>query len=208
MLEQRQTTPDEENLDVSDLNGLFDPLNEDSDDAGSDDEELTSEPLFSALLRQTIRQLWDSDPVVLDFVDYVAGPISDHLGHVTAKGGDFVIDKAAEGADVTRYQADQSMRAHLINGLFPVLHIAHTLQAWGAPQFRYYDDTVRRIFIAGYVLHDLAKVAGSGCRAGSRGLKPLDGKCRPAPHGRSGNLPPMVHSAGSRLVSKAARRHG
>jgi len=49
--------------------------------------------------------------------------------------------------------------AHLVNGLFPVLHVARLLQEWRAPQFRVYDDTLRRVFIAGYVLHDYLKAA-------------------------------------------------
>ena len=119
---------------------------------------LADEPLFSTLLRHVVKQLWRGDAVMQDFVTYVAPLISDQLAHVTAKGGNFVLAKLEEGVDVSRYQDDQSMRAHLINGLFPVLHVASTLQHWDAPQFRYYDDTVRRVFIAGYVLHDWLKL--------------------------------------------------
>mgnify|MGYP001340731736 CR=1 FL=1 len=124
----------------------------------ADIEELAPEPLFSSLLRRAVVQLWGADPVMHDFVTYVAPLLSDQLGHVTAKGGDFVLAKLEEGVNVSRYQDDQSMRAHLVNGLFPVLHVASTLQNWGAPQFRYYDDTVRRVLIAGYVLHDWLKL--------------------------------------------------
>ena len=56
------------------------------------------------------------------------------------------------------YTHDQSLRAHLINGLFPVLHIAGRLKAWGAPQLKYLDDRARRLFMAGYVLHDWLKL--------------------------------------------------
>lgn len=133
-------------------------------------EGLADEPLFAALLRQVVQQLWRDDPVMQDFVTYVAPLLSDRLGHVTAKGGDFVLTKLEEGADVSRYQHDQSMRAHLINGLFPVLHVASTLQQWDAPQFRYYDDTVRRVFIAGYVLHDWLKLPTVDQELASHGL--------------------------------------
>jgi CRISPR-associated protein Csc3 len=50
------------------------------------------------------------------------------------------------------------MRGHLINGLLPVLHVGKTLAEWEAPQFRFYDDEVRRLFIAGYILHDWLKL--------------------------------------------------
>ena len=129
-------------------------------DKGPEEEiSLAPEPLFSALLRDVIVKQWPDDKVMADFVEYVAGPISDHLGHVGAKGGEFVIERRAKGLKVDeRYIYDQTMRGHLINGLFPVLHLAKRLQAWNAPQFRVYDDRVRRIFIAGYVLHDYLKL--------------------------------------------------
>ena len=56
------------------------------------------------------------------------------------------------------YKRDQSFRAHLINGLSPVLDIAHPLKTWGAPRLRYLDDRARRLFMAGYVLHDGVKL--------------------------------------------------
>ena len=119
---------------------------------------LAPEPLFSALLRDVIAKLWPGDAVMADFMDHVVAPLSDHFGHMGAKGGEFVEERRAKGLRVDeRYVPDQTMRAHLVNGLFPVLHVAQTLQAWGAPQFRAYDDTVRRLFIAGYILHDYLK---------------------------------------------------
>ncbi|MBV7337665.1 type I-D CRISPR-associated protein Cas10d/Csc3 [Chloroflexi bacterium TSY] len=131
---------------------------DDEDRLGAENNAHNAEPLFTTLLRGSIHQLWADDPVMLDFVDHVATPLSILLGHKTAKGGDFVLEKLAEGADVSRYRDDQSMRAHLVNGLFPVLHIARTLHSWRVPTLRRYDDTVRRIFIAGYVLHDWVKL--------------------------------------------------
>ncbi len=119
---------------------------------------LAPEPMFSALLRQAAAKLWGDDPVMTDFVMQVAPNLSELLGHVAAKGGDFVEQMKAAGKNTERYGDDQSMRSHLVNGLFPVLHVSQTLQRWGAPQFRRYDDTVRRIFIAGYVLHDWLKL--------------------------------------------------
>jgi CRISPR-associated protein Csc3 len=110
-------------------------------------------------LRDVVARQWPEDDVMADFVEQVAGPISDHLGHFGAKGGEFVVERRAQGLKVdARYIPDQTMRGHLVNGLFPVLHLAKTLQAWKAPQFRAYDDTVRRVFIAGYVLHDYLKL--------------------------------------------------
>jgi CRISPR-associated protein Csc3 len=122
---------------------------------------LAEEPLFAALLRQAVAKLWPDDIVMADLMTHVVGPLSDHLAGVGAKGGDFVLERQAAGQKVEeRYANDQSLRAHLVNGLFPVLHVARELQAWEAPQFRYYDEGTRRLFIAGYVLHDFVKLPG------------------------------------------------
>ena len=123
--------------------------------------EIADEPLMTVLLRGVVTKLWQGDAVMLDFVNYVVAPLSEQLGHVAAKGGEFAEEHLNAGKQgVERYIADQSMRAHLLNGLFPVLNIARTLQTWGAPQFRAYDESTRRVFIASYVLHDFLKLPG------------------------------------------------
>lgn len=123
---------------------------------------LALQPMFSELLQVVTDELWPADSVMAEFVAQVVPQISALFGHVAAKGGFFAEAQQSLGrAGVARYLADQSMRAHLINGLFPVLHVAQALQNWGAPQFRAYDEKTRRIFIAGYVLHDYLKFPAS-----------------------------------------------
>lgn len=130
-----------------------------------------AEPLFAALMRDVVQKLWPQDAVMADLVEHVVGPISDLLGHVGAKGGEFVVQREEEGLTIDqRYTRDQSQRAHLINGLLPVLHVARTLRDWGAPQFRMYDDVLRRLFIAGYVLHDYLKLPGVDTELAAAGL--------------------------------------
>ncbi len=123
---------------------------------------IASEPLLVSLMRQVVEKIWTGDVVMADFVQHVLQPLSEQLGHVAAKGGEFAEIHRQEGRKgVERYSADQSMRAHLLNGLLPVLHIARLLKEWGAPQFRAYDEKTRRLFIAGYVLHDFLKLPGT-----------------------------------------------
>lgn len=120
---------------------------------------LADEPLLVALLRQTVAKLWPNDTVMVDFVNHVAGPISELLGARGAKGGNFVEKQRKDGKEGTeRYSLDQSFRAHLLNGLFPVLNIVRILIKWNAPRLRYLDEKARRLFIAGYVLHDWLKL--------------------------------------------------
>ncbi len=144
--------------------GQYDFLAEDYEDSVENElpeaEEtiLAPEPLFAAVMRQAVQQVWENDPIMTDFVNYVVQPLSDWLGHESAKGGDFAAEHLAQGKDAARYAADQSMRGHLVNGLLPVLHVGKILTGWQAPQFRLYDDETRRLFMAGYILHDWLKL--------------------------------------------------
>lgn len=146
---------------ADDLQDLFDqPLEDETPFAGKEKPaEIAAEPLLSALMRGVVEKLWPGDAVMRDFVQHVLPPLSEQLGHKSAKGGEFAAKHLAEGRrGAERYAADQSMRAHLLNGLLPTLRIARTLADWGAPQFRTYDDATRRVFIAGYMLHDYLKL--------------------------------------------------
>ncbi|GAB4459580.1 MAG: hypothetical protein Kow0070_14720 [Anaerolineales bacterium] len=120
---------------------------------------IAEEPLLVALMREVVEKRWPGDEVMRDFVNRVLQPLSEELGHKAAKGGAFAAQHLAEGREgAERYAADQSLRAHLLNGLLPTLHVARLLKGWGAPQFRAYDDAMRRVFIAGYILHDYLKL--------------------------------------------------
>jgi CRISPR-associated protein Csc3 len=117
---------------------------------------LAPQPLFQALFMQSIPA---QDTVLQDFARCIVGQLSDHFALKAAKGGAFFRQKEAEGAENTeRYQRDQSLRAHLINGMLPALHIARYLHQWHAPNLRDWDDTTERLFIAGYMLHDFTKI--------------------------------------------------
>ena len=146
-------------------------LEDDEDDYGVDDDtaevstavrEPIHEPLFSWLLRQAVGQLSPEDNVLHDYVTHVAPHLSEHLALKTAKGGRaFLQQRRDEGAteqQLDRYRHDQSLRAHLVNGLLPVIAIAHTLHTWGAPRFSQWDETTYRLFCAGFTLHDWGKL--------------------------------------------------
>ncbi|MEZ4684297.1 MAG: hypothetical protein R2932_59805 [Caldilineaceae bacterium] len=49
----------------------------------------------------------------------------------------------------------------------------------GCTQFRYYDDTVRRVFMAGYVLHDWLKLPEVEAELATHG-EPRRGQSRSA----------------------------
>lgn len=160
----------------------------DKPSAAADEATFAREPLFSALLKRVIQQQdeqsGEPDIVLRDYVELVAPQLSLLLAHKTAKGGNFVIDKRAEGVseeELKRYGDDQSMRAHLINGLFPVARIAKLLKAWGVLKLRqYFDEAAYRLFCAGYTLHDWLKLPDVDAELEAHGLD--HAKVNPAVH--------------------------
>ncbi len=122
---------------------------------------LADEPLFVWLLRQAVYKTNPDDTVLQEYVNLVAPNLSEHLALKTAKGGKFVAERRAEGMSedkIERFRRDQSLRAHLVNGLLPTIRIAKTLQAWGLPRFRHWHERTYRLFCAGYTLHDWVKL--------------------------------------------------
>lgn len=123
--------------------------------------QLDDQPLFAWLLQESVRKTAPDDVVLADFAHYVAAPLSEHLALKTAKGGHFAQEKLREGKsaeEVARYGKDQSLRAHLVNGFLPVAHIARLLKQWEAPRFNFWNETVYRVFCAGYIMHDWVKL--------------------------------------------------
>lgn len=120
---------------------------------------LAPEPLFALLLRDAIEP---DDLVLADYARLVVPPLSAQLGHSAAKGGAFAVRKREAGApaeEVERYGDDQSMRAHIVNGLLPAARVARTLRRWGAQRFvDEFDEPTYRLFCAGYTLHDWLKL--------------------------------------------------
>ncbi len=129
--------------------------------AATNDPEIADEPLFVWLLRQAVCKTNPDDAILQEYVDLVAPQLSEHLALKTAKGGDFVAERRAEGMSedtLNRFRRDQSLRAHLVNGLLPTVRIAKTLQTWGLPRFKHWHESTYRLFCAGYTLHDWVKM--------------------------------------------------
>jgi CRISPR-associated protein Csc3 len=151
----------------------MEPVTDDEDDAPrtTSTVSLSREPLFSVLFRQVV----DPDDAVLhNYAEHVIPRLSARLAHVTAKGGTFAQQKRAEGIsaeDVARYGDDQSLRAHLVNGLLPAAQIARTLKQWNFHRFaRSFDELTYRLFCAGYTLHDWVKLPSAKAALAAAGL--------------------------------------
>lgn len=123
---------------------------------------LADEPLFVWLLRQAVQKTAPGDIVLRDYVNHVTPALSEYLALKPAKGGrEFIAARLAEGKseqDVARYRQEQSLRAHLVNGLLPAAHVARILQQWQAPRFDDWDEMTYRLFCAGFTLHDWVKL--------------------------------------------------
>ena len=112
-------------------------------------------------MRAAVAKTAPDDPVLRDYVKYVIQPLSEELALAIAKGGEeFITQRLAEGKSdqISRVSPSAKLAAHLVNGLLPVIHIAHELGRWGAPRFRYFDETSYRLFCVGYTLHDWLKL--------------------------------------------------
>jgi CRISPR-associated protein Csc3 len=151
-----------ESFEVTDDEALVAQLEAEQPEQDSASIELTLEPLFSLLFKDAIREKDRGDLVLNDYANHVVPNLSRLLAHVTAKGGAFVQKKRAQGrsaVDVARYDKDQSLRAHLVNGLLPTAKVARTLKAWGQKRFEdEFDDLTYRLFCAGFTMHDWLKL--------------------------------------------------
>lgn len=117
---------------------------------------LTLKPLFQTLFEESVDP---NDAVLRDFAAHVVGPLSHYFALKAAKGGKFFEQKLADGVKgAERYGRDQTLRAHLINGMLPALHVVRLLEKWGAKPLRGWDERTERLFIAGYMLHDFLKI--------------------------------------------------
>jgi CRISPR-associated protein Csc3 len=130
------------------------------------------ELLTFKLLRQAIMAQNSEDVVMKDFSDYVLPNLLQQTIGVTAKGGRFFDEmdqerEASGQAKVSRRNAaDQSLNAHLLNGLFPANLIEQRLEKLDTTVKRVIGEQERRVGIAGFILHDFEKFPDvpSDCR--------------------------------------------
>lgn len=148
-----------DDIDLAEIDAFLDA--EEKTESEKSEPTLADEPLFVWLLRQAVYKTNPDDAILQAYVNLVAPNLSEYLTLKTAKGGDFVNQRRAEGMSeekTDRFRRDQSLRAHLLNGLLPVVRIAKTLQAWELPRLKYWHETTYRLFCAGYTLHDWVKL--------------------------------------------------
>jgi CRISPR-associated protein Csc3 len=105
-----------------------------------------------ALLEQAIDP---GDDLLRRFVRQVVPGMMHEYTFVPAKGGRFADERRAEGIDVEHFDRDQSMLGHLLNGIFPTMHLMRLLVERGVRQL---SDLEKQVYLVAYCLHDLDKI--------------------------------------------------
>jgi len=138
--------------------------------------DIPQELLTLRLLRETIAEQHPGDPVMADFAQIVLPKFLEIAVGTTAKGGwfyeDYLVDPKSR-----RNAADQSLSAHILNGLFPANLVLKRLLNDHAPAERWIGEQERRLGIAGFILHDFEKFDYTripGIPASLRSLKPSE----------------------------------
>ncbi|MEH2087338.1 type I-D CRISPR-associated protein Cas10d/Csc3 [Nostoc sp.] len=144
-------------------------------DSGKDEDDespVKRELLTIRLFKEAVKKAKgnEGDRILEKFADYVLPNLIRQLAGATAKGGKFfevtveIINakRAAAGKKPLRRDnaGDQSILAHLLNGLFPSYRILRKLQAEGIgtnPVKRNCEDLQSSVFIVSYLLHDYEK---------------------------------------------------
>ncbi|MBW4560699.1 MAG: type I-D CRISPR-associated protein Cas10d/Csc3 [Mojavia pulchra JT2-VF2] len=140
----------------------------DEDDESPVKRELLTIRLFKEAVKKAKGN--EGERIIEKFADYVLPNLIRQLAGATAKGGKFfevtveIINtkRAAAGKKPLRRDnaGDQSILAHLLNGLFPSYRILRKLQAEGIgtnPVKRNCEDLQSSVFIVSYLLHDYEK---------------------------------------------------
>ena len=133
------------------------------------------ELLTVRLIREAVRRENPDDTALDDFARLVVPSMLRDLAGHTAKGGMWIERKRSEGIKSDRSGEDQSLTAHLLNGLLPVTALIQRLRTFDTSVARYLDEKAYRFFIASYILHDWEKLPGVSAMLEARfgkGFKP------------------------------------
>jgi len=124
--------------------------------------EATAAPelLTVRLIREAVHRENPDDTALDDFARLVVPAMLRDLAGHTAKGGTWIEQRRAKGIKSDRSGEDQSLTAHLFNGLLPVTALIRCLRTLDTSIARYLDEQAYRFFIASYILHDWEKLPG------------------------------------------------
>ena len=99
------------------------------------------------------------DRVMQDFVAYMLPALFQLYADTSAKGGDQSQNIYLDAETKKKFEAkdDQSMVSHLLNGIFPALHLLTVLEREGLSRPSFSDEE-RSVYILAYLVHDIDKI--------------------------------------------------
>ncbi len=146
----------------------FEAEREDEDEKEISEPELLTISLFKQAIRESAGNA--NDEILRDFAEIVLPNLMRQLAGATAKGGLFferIEARVAEQREKEgkpplsrRSAGDQSLLAHLLNGLFPTYRILRYLKQQDVQKNQvksYCGDVQCRVYITSYLLHDYEK---------------------------------------------------
>jgi hypothetical protein len=96
----------------------------------------------------------EDDQILREYVEVVVPHLINHCAVMSAKGGRAFREYCQKMEYNYHDKADQSMVAHVLNGIFPVMRIARELERRGLQKL---DATEQKLYLIAYTLHDLDK---------------------------------------------------
>lgn len=132
-----------------------------TEDTERDKPQERPELLTIRLFKDAIKKENEGDRLLEKFADHVLPNLIRQLVGCTAKGGQFTENRKAEGKNVERSKHDQSLTAHLLNGLFPTYRILKALQKQAktnqVQRLCISNKDIEALYIVSYILHDFDK---------------------------------------------------
>lgn len=118
----------------------------------------THDEYTTAFQQQVLLEAVDpADAVLQEYVRLVVPHIVNRLGAMSAKGGKAFLEKCRQAGYNYQDKPDQSMVAHILNGIFPVRRIMRELEG---RQIRQFTEIEQKLYLCAYTLHDADKLAG------------------------------------------------
>src|SRR5947199_836851 len=99
-----------------------------------------------------------SDPVTLSFIEHMLPRMMEEYADKSAKGGDHSKSELDEKTrSLFEAKDDQSMVSHLLNGIFPTMHLIEILESEELVS-QPFSAIERRVYILSYLMHDVDKI--------------------------------------------------
>ncbi len=107
------------------------------------------------------------DQVMHTFIERMVPKMLENYVTRSAKGGTHHDDEHISEELQRKYEAndDQSMFSHLLNGIFPTLHLTRVLESERVERF---TDIERKVYILSYMMHDIDKLSGGAVETKTR----------------------------------------